>query len=386
MKLTITSKFIILLLLSTLLFACASTPLFESSDVVQSFLKVYPDADYDIVFYSVDEANAMKDLFVSECDIEAPFERVVYQEYGAKLILYTKDDKIVCALTKLDTDYEIIQGVEGAEGVALTVNDQPITLEELNTALSQLPEDQKDINSINLVIDKLVGDLLLNEAAKDYVVSDDEVQERFTQLLSEASVSEDQLTANKDLVLESIKNQIKQEKLLNDKLDLKSIEVDDDEAEDYYLANTNSFVVSEQVSFNHLFLSSQERTEDELIADANFILSSEDDFCSLVLKYSDDVDSRERCGLYTIPKGVVDPQLEQAAFNTPVGQVTAVKLVDGLHIIKIQTQQPSQVVPYASVKDQVKGLVVNNIAQLRLNAYLASLKADAEIINYLQVQ
>ena len=108
--------------------------------------------------------------------------------------------------------------------------------------------------------------------------------------------------------------------------------------------------------------------------------------CTAVSRFSDDTDSKDRCGEYTTPRGVLSPTLEAAVFSLGVNQSTVVTSGNGYHLIVVMAHQPSAVIPYSQAEQQVRGLLKNAAVQQRLNIYLLKLRADAKIVDYTQGQ
>src|SRR5208283_2531988 len=56
-----------------------------------------------------------------------------------------------------------------------------------------------------------------------------------------------------------------------------------------------------------------------------------------------------------VPRGQTVPEFEQAAFNTPVGKISApVKTQFGWHIIKVEDKRAAGPIPLEQVKEQIK--------------------------------
>jgi len=132
-------------------------------------------------------------------------------------------------------------------------------------------------------------------------------------------------------------------------------------------------------------VSSAGKTLDEGRSRATFILNQMDerDFCELVKEYSDDAQSKDKCGVYVITRGVIDPNLELAAFSTPVNQSSVVTTDAGIHIVQTLQVVPAQVVPYTQVAQNVQLGLKNQEFQQRLNLYIVTLRNNADIVSYL---
>ena len=143
--------------------------------------------------------------------------------------------------------------------------------------------------------------------------------------------------------------------------------------------------MSEQAQFRQLFISfnasgSQAQAQARLQAALQALQGG-----SLLRRseeYSDDVASKESCGEYTVPRGVLEPVLETAIFSLGVNQSTVVASPSGYHVVVLLGHQPPSVIPYSQAEQQVVGFLRNAAMQQRLNIYLLKLRADADIVDY----
>lgn len=373
--------------------ACAQPAEVLRNDVrVQQFLDIYPDAKYSEQRFTPRDP-IVNEFLQSECDIEPPFIRATYKQWGASLIAYVQDDAVPCVISKIDTTGVNVQegDLENApEGVALTVNGEPIMFNAVQASFAALPEDQQNIESINGVVNQLVTQELLRQEAHTYDV---DVDAAYAALIDQSGLDAEafsarlaELNVTEDAVRSQLEQQLQVQALLDEKLG--AVDIDDAFTKQFYLDNTDAFIISEQVTFQQIFIAFEGRTEEQAVFRAQTALRSLNttDFCTVVKTYSDDADSIERCGVYTIPRGVVVPVIEQAAFSLPVGQVGAVQSDAGIHILNVISKQESGVVNYNEAADQVRGMLENQVQQLRLNAYLASLQNGAVVVSYLTVQ
>lgn len=376
-----------------LLTACAQTSELLNNDVrVQQFLDIYPGAQYQEQRFT--PRNPIVGEFLqAECDIEPPFLRATYTQWGASLIAYVQDNEVHCLLSKIDTSaVAVVQGdLEHApEGVAFTVNNEPILFTQVQASFAALPEEEQTVESINSIVDQLVTQELLRQEASLYEVDVDAAYDSLVEQSSLDKVEFLERLAELNVTEEAVRNQLRAQlqvqALLDDKLG--SVDVDDEDARQFYLDNVDAFIISEQVQFQQIFIGFEGRTQEQagLRAQAAIRSLNTTDFCTVVKTYSDDVDSIERCGVYTIPRGVVFPAIEQAVFSLQPNQVGAVQSDAGIHILNIINKQDAGVVNYNEAAEQVLGLLVNQVQQLRLNAYLASLRNGAELVSYLTVQ
>jgi len=379
-------------LILPLLFILAACTAIVADPRVDQFLEIYPEATQTSTQFSASDVEFTEEFFSQECDAEPPYTRTVYTQYGAKLITYTQEGEIVCAVNKLTPatlDFQQGNLTNAPEGVALMVNGNPISFEQVQAVYATLPEEQQTLQAINTIIDQLVTQELLAQEAEGYVV---DVQATYDDLVERVGGEETfienlriQNTTAED-VRAQLETQLKVQALIEEKIG--TYEVGDVEAEQFYLENTDAFIVSEQVKFQQVFISTKTRSPEAANIRLETAIRSLNttDFCTVVKQYSDDEASKEQCGIYTIPRGAVNPLIENVVFNTPVGQLTSVETENGFHIINVLEKQPPTVQRYSAVQEQLKNFVQGKVQQLRLNAYLSTLRTDAVVVSYLTVQ
>ncbi len=344
--------------------------------LVQIFTRMSGTVEYTEVSFTGEDAAAVVDLVKAECpSLEGEFVRGTLKGRGASLIVYLNpNDSIVCSIFRPEKPaVKVVQ--EGPEGVAATVNGNDIPATMVQRALAALPKEQR---SVNTALNSVVNDELLRQEAADIVVTDEEVAAARSRIGS--SFSQEQLSG---LDIDSLaEDRARLTKLLNDRLMVENISVSEESARNYYLQNTNQFIQSEQAVMRHILVGRENQTRDELLSRAQEVAKriGTTDFCTLVREYSDD--KKEGCGTYTIPRGVVDPNLESAAFTTPAGNTTVVETPAGIHFVQTLRVIPAQVVSFSNVSEQLQTTLRNTVAQQRLNLYLQMLRGSADIVVY----
>jgi len=384
------------------LVACSSTleKTVEQTDLVDLFLAVDPTATYAETIFSGDEATGIEDLVESECPegIEGDFARIVYAGVGNKLILYTSTDgsEVYCSIFRPEPMKDVVRASPDdapSEDVVMTVNGEPILRESVNQALAALPAGTpQSEQSFAQVLNRVINDELLRQEATLVTVNEDEVSAARNALLSRLGADEESLQGlleENGFTMEAFERdvlaQARLTKLLNERLLIDAIAVTNESAREYYLANTNLFVQSEQAVMRHIAVFSEDRSQDEVNERVALIarLVQTDDFCALVREYSDDRDRVDDCGTYIVPRGVLDQNLEYASFSTPVNQTSVITTDNSVHFVQTLEIVPARVVPFAQVVDGLRLDLVNAIFQQRLNLLTQVLRADAEIIVYL---
>ncbi|MDD9952757.1 MAG: peptidylprolyl isomerase [Candidatus Woesearchaeota archaeon] len=360
----------------------------ETTEAVEVFLSLAPDATYKEVHFSGDDAAAVQELVQGQCPtLPDSFSRATYDAGGMKLVLYV-DEEVVCTILQPGEQKETVfkKVSEAPEGVALTVNGVEVPVTAIQAVL---PEGQ---DALNLAVNRVVNDELLRQAAADIVVSEEDVTQTTATFFEQAGVTGEEGRAqlkessiSDEEFAQQMEGRAKLEKLLNEKLGADALEVSEEDARAYYLQNTNQFVQQEQAVMRHILVSAESRSAAAVTSRAELVREklADTDFCELVTEYSDDIQNKEQCGTYVIPRGAVLPAIEEAAFTTPANEVAIVETEQGVHFVQSLEVTPTQVAEFAQIAENLKETLKNTALQQRLNLYLQLLRADAEIVAYL---
>ncbi len=147
-----------------------------------------------------------------------------------------------------------------------------------------------------------------------------------------------------------------------------SIPVTQADLQAYYNQHQDEFRIPETVTVRHILIKTptpgpdgkvDQKAVDAAKAKADDIdkqLKAGANFADLAKKYSEDPGSAAQGGLLPpITRGRTVPEFEQAAFNTPKGQMTGViRTSYGFHIILVEDKQNARVKPLDEVKAQIE--------------------------------
>lgn len=140
------------------------------------------------------------------------------------------------------------------------------------------------------------------------------------------------------------------------------VEVAEKDALRHYEDHPGEFGTPEQVRARHILVrSSRTAPQDErrqAEAKAEDLLKQVQqggDFSQLAAEHSDDPGSRRRGGdLGPVPRGVMAPEFEQAAFALQPGEVSGLVQTNfGYHIIRVEEKTPASVQPFDEVREQL---------------------------------
>ena len=228
------------------------------------------------------------------------------------------------------------------------VDDRVITESEIDAALKQLPQEQA------MYFNTPEGRAQLLEQLVNFEV--------FLKYAKENNIEEE----------EEYKTQLKrvQEEILvqyvYSKL-MREATVEENELEEYYNANKNTFTEGESVRAKHILVA----TEDEAL---NVKKEIEEglSFEEAAQKYSTCPSNVSGGDLGFFHAGQMVPEFEKAAFEAEIGAVTEpVQTQFGFHLVKVEEKKPAVVKSF----EEVKEIIRKNILTDRQRYKVAS-KAD----------
>lgn len=384
----------ILIIFTLLLTACSPGVKLATDKTTEakSFMQLFPTATYEETAISKAEAELLSDSVKKECNLEDVPESYAIASYSsdvAKLKIYVQGkENIFCKSFNWDeAKLQIEKGNSGdvAENVLVTVNDQELTKEMLQQAVSLAQQNLQDNNSqvdVDAVLNSLVNQMVLQQAYSQEPVTSEEIEEALLNLakaynFESIAVLGEQEGVDLELLRQDLKANIQLQKYYEDN-GVYDFEVQDSTLKDLYVANTNSFVQGEQVSFRHIYVA-----EEEAAKNIYSFLEQGEDFCLLEKKYSLDESAHENCGAYTVGRGVLDPILESAVFKLELNKTAIVPTGEGFQIIEVLQHNMPSVLPYEQAAEQLRKALLNDYAQQRINLLILKERASSDIVSYI---
>lgn len=229
------------------------------------------------------------------------------------------------------------------EGLAALVNAQPIAMEEYEKQVAQVEaffaQEGLDLESAEgrerlaqarrQVLEQMIDQELIRQAAAGMGVS----------------VSESQLESSLQEIIDQSGGEEAFEQSLqamgNSYEDFRQMLLDQLLSEAVYGAVTASIgSTAEQVHARHILVSTRERAEEVLAR-----LQAGEDFAYLAREYSEDISSREMGGdVGFFPRGIMPPEVEDAAFTAPLGEVSGViESQFGFHILQVLEREEREI-------------------------------------------
>ncbi len=160
------------------------------------------------------------------------------------------------------------------------------------------------------------------------------------------------------------------------------VEVTDAEIRKYYDDHVkDKFTRIERVRAAHIY----SREDRALLDNVSRRLKKGEAFEDLARQYSEDKQSAAKGGVlgWIVRDGTVLPEIEKAAFQYKIGDVTPViKTARGYHILKLLEFKATEVVPFEKARDEIRGTLTAQKQDRKRDAFLKKLKTNARIHTY----
>ena len=288
--------------------------------------------------------------------------------------------------------------------IAVVVNDEVITLSEVDSAVAPLYEKYKMLytgeelakkvdETRQRVIDQLIEQKLLLGAAKreNVEVSDRDVEEHLSDVKKGFSSTSDFERALKadNLTLAKLKARYKEQIMVKRFIEKKAVSrvsVSPSEIDEYYKAHEQEFDEPESVKLSAILIRVKDSPEDnqkaaELARELLKRLKNGEDFALLAREYSEDSSAQEGGAMGYARKGDLMKDIDEAVFNAKPGEVTEIiQTVLGYHIFKVEEKAPPKKRDLSEVRKQVEdrifhekvtGAIKSLVKELKKNAYIA---------------
>ena len=286
-------------------------------------------------------------------------------------------------------------------GIAATVNDEPITLFEvekeylqMQKEMEKLPEDKAELKSaaVNRLVDKKLIEQKIREL--DIRVSDEEVRLSIEDVKKQNNLTQEaleQALAGQGLTFEQYRTQLKEQlerlRLMSQEVRAK-VQVGEKEIREYYEANRARYGGEEQFRARHIFfkvdkkagvadLAKAEAAAAEVLKEAR----EGKDFAELAKKYSTDpAAARDGGDLGTFKKEDMVPEIGDTVAAMKPGEVSSpVQSPAGLHIIKLEERTKGPGRSFEEVKGEIEEILYKKKADERFAQWVKDLRASAAI-------
>ncbi|HDP95029.1 MAG TPA: hypothetical protein ENN40_06685 [Candidatus Aminicenantes bacterium] len=298
------------------------------------------------------------------------------------------------------------QTTEVIEEVYAVVNGEPITYSELRNAeaewtrnLNNQFQDEQLQEAMERMKQELMDTfierkLLVAEAKRrDYDVNSD-VDVMIKEIMKQNNFNtEDELKEalrREGLTYELFRQQQKlyrmQQRLIYEEVTSK-IKVDNAEIMGYYKENISNYTLPARYDLNAVYLNPANHSGDEsLQAKADAVLKALDsaDFATVAREYTElGADNEKSIHLGEFKAGEMDPDLEKAASTLKPKEMSQwVRAESGWYLLQLIRFEPSGLVEYEEVRDQIKRILMAERHEVKQREYLDQLKKESYIHIY----
>jgi foldase protein PrsA len=290
---------------------------------------------------------------------------------------YVKSYRAVLAVVVLAVTV-FVAGCSGSEEVVASVNGQSITKDELYDALVKQGGQQ----ALDVLIMKRIIEM---EAKKqDVQVSAEDIDGEIEQMAQQYGGMEafNQIMSMYGYSIEDMKDNIGMN-LQIEALLRPRISISEEEMQEYFEGNKESFAVEEQVKTSHILTETEETA-----AEVKEKLDAGEDFAELAKEYSIDNSNKDFGGdLGYVKRGQMVSEFEEAVFSMEAGSISGpVKTQFGYHIIKVDEKKEAKEADYENSKEKIEEILFDGKVQDEFNTWYQEKLDEYEIENFLTEQ
>jgi peptidyl-prolyl cis-trans isomerase SurA len=161
----------------------------------------------------------------------------------------------------------------------------------------------------------------------------------------------------------------------------------DEEVQQYYEQRQDQFREIPQFKIRHLLVAvSPQATPGEVsrarnrIEEAQARLKMGTDFSTVAKHYSEGPLASSGGEVWTLKRGELAPELEQAALALPVGQPSDIITTPaGFQLIVVEERVPSRTLPFDQVKERLRAILFDQKTETKFKEWIEGLKTKAHV-------
>jgi len=289
-------------------------------------------------------------------------------------------------------------GAEVIDRVVAIINDDIITLSELNAATALATDgideaDGKDAESTTGlkkdVLESLVERRLVKQAADraGIDVSEIEIDNAVEEVSKQNKMTHEALLvalANSGLTYkeyrEQLREQIREVKFVNNQFRSR-ISIQPEEVEDYYRQNIEEFYGPPTYRIRMILVKANDSEAEELKLKTIYEeVRGGEDFGELARQYSNGPNASTGGDLGYLGSGEMDPAIEEAVKGLEPGQTSeAIKKPEGTYIIQLVDKRDEEPLPLKEVEGRIFEKLFNRAMEERFKTWLEGVKKFAHI-------
>ena len=293
-----------------------------------------------------------------------------------------------------------------ADRIVAVVNDEVITLSELNNAFEpylerftanyQGPDREKALSETKTtLLNRMIDNLLMEQESRKtgVTVRNEEVTDAINDMQKQRKISpEEFLKAMQregitlDAYRKDIRDQLVRLKLI--RRDIKSkVAVTDEEIGEYYRKHREDYDGKEAVRIRQILLllpkEENPAVKEKLRADADAIhkrLLNGEPFEPLSAKFSQGPAAAEGGDIGYIEKGMIHSEVEDAAFSLPLNQISGViESSVGFHIVQVVDRRGAGIKAIENVREEIREKIDREKMEKKFGEWLAELRKKSHI-------
>lgn len=293
-----------------------------------------------------------------------------------------------------------------ADRIVAVVNDEVITLSELNNAFEpyrerftanyQGPDREKALGETKTtLLNRMIDNLLMEQESRKtgITVRSEEVTDAIKDMQKQQKISPDEFRKTLqregmtlDAYRKDIGDQLVRLKLI--RRDIKSkVAVTDEEIGEYYRKHREDYEGKEAVRIRQILLllpkEENPAAKEKLRADADAIhkrLLNGEPFELLSAKFSQGPAAAEGGDIGYIEKGMIHSEVEDAAFSLPLNQISGViESPVGFHIIQVVDRRGAGLKAIENVREEIRDKIDREKMEKKFGEWLVELRKKSHI-------
>jgi peptidyl-prolyl cis-trans isomerase SurA len=297
-------------------------------------------------------------------------------------------------------------GAEVADRVVAVVNDEVITLTELNSAFEPYQgkletsykgeEREKALTEAKMtMLNRIVDNLLMEQQARKsgIIVKDEEVTSAIKDLLGRRNISPEDFrkaleregTTHEDY-RKGVRAQLVRIRLIQREIKSR-VAVSDEEIGEYYRKYRNDYEGKEAVRIKQIFFPLPKEfsaeVKEKLRAEAKAVherLQAGEPFELLSAQYSQGPAAATGGDIGYIEKGMILPEVEAVAFGLPLNQISdVIESSVGFHIIQLIDRRGAGIKAIESVREEIREKLDQEKTERKFDEWLDALRKKSHI-------
>lgn len=286
--------------------------------------------------------------------------------------------------------------------IVAQVNDDIITLSDLNHAMAQVRQELADKyagdqleqavkkEQDNVLEDLIRKKLILQKATELGMGSgmDVQVSSYIEQLRKQNKIKDmdefEQALEQQGMTMASFREDVKKEMIINDVIGYfvdSRVTLLSEEIQRYFNDHAKDYSTPEEVTLSEILVPNSADGQAETLANEyrKHLLQGES-FATVASQYSKGPTAGKGGGIGTYQVAKLNPQIAAAVASVKEGDFSqAIKINEGFAIFHVDARKPSVVRPFDQVKDDIKTLLYQQKRTPEMERFIAQLKEDAYI-------